>query len=185
MFNNNFGMNLKEIRKRHHLTQQDVAKKIHVSRKTISSWETGRNLPDIKMVSALANFYATSVDELLGTEHCNYGKSKPVRSVFTIIALTILITGRLTFLMTNSAIIAMDILIFCVFGLLVLDRKTVLKKTKLIGLLMCICFSLSMGLFDAFSLGFSLRLICIISAVMLFFKLILYLKLIESIKSNI
>ena len=34
-------------RKEMNLTQEEVANKIHVSRQTISNWETGRTLPDI------------------------------------------------------------------------------------------------------------------------------------------
>ncbi|KRL37920.1 helix-turn-helix domain-containing protein [Liquorilactobacillus uvarum] len=37
MVNDNFSLNLKMIRKQRLLTQQSVAEKLHVSRKTISS----------------------------------------------------------------------------------------------------------------------------------------------------
>jgi len=47
------------------LTQEEVALKIHVSRQTISNWETGRTLPDIKSLIFISDIYDISLDSLL------------------------------------------------------------------------------------------------------------------------
>jgi len=47
------------------LTQEQVAEKIFVSRKTISNWETGKTIPDIDSVIRLANLFNLSLDNLL------------------------------------------------------------------------------------------------------------------------
>lgn len=56
---------LKEKRKEYQLTQEQVAEKIFVSRKTISNWETGKTIPDIDSVIRLANLFNLSLDNLL------------------------------------------------------------------------------------------------------------------------
>jgi len=56
---------LKEKRTEYQLTQEQVAEKIFVSRKTISNWETGKTLPDIDSVIQLATLFDLSLDNLL------------------------------------------------------------------------------------------------------------------------
>lgn len=61
----NFGDNLKTLRRKMDLTQDEVSKILNVSAQTISRWETGMGYPDIEMFPAIANFYEVSVDSLL------------------------------------------------------------------------------------------------------------------------
>ena len=42
--------NLKSIRTQKGYTQDDLAEALHVTRQTVSSWETGRSEPDIGML---------------------------------------------------------------------------------------------------------------------------------------
>ena len=56
---------LKEARTNAGLTQEQVAEKIMVSRKTISNWENGKSLPDIVSILNLSDLYQISLDELL------------------------------------------------------------------------------------------------------------------------
>ncbi|MGX6979270.1 helix-turn-helix domain-containing protein [Vagococcus elongatus] len=56
---------LKNRRKEIKLTQEEVAEKIHVSRQTISNWETGRTLPDINSLVMISNVYEISLDKLI------------------------------------------------------------------------------------------------------------------------
>lgn len=44
------GRKIKENRVNKELTQEQLAKKLNVSRTTISSWETGRTYPDLEMI---------------------------------------------------------------------------------------------------------------------------------------
>lgn len=59
------GRIIKEIREKQNMTQQDLAKEINVSDKTISKWETGRGLPDISLLEPLAKALHVSIIELL------------------------------------------------------------------------------------------------------------------------
>lgn len=56
---------LQNKRKEMNLTQEEIAEKIHVSRQTISNWETGRTLPDIKSLILISEIYNISLDTLL------------------------------------------------------------------------------------------------------------------------
>ena len=57
---------LKEIREDNDLLQKDIAKILNIAERTYSGYETGsRNLP-IEILIALAKFYNTSTDYILG-----------------------------------------------------------------------------------------------------------------------
>ena len=56
------------LRKANGFTQQDVAEKLNISNKTLSSWETDRTTPDILLLPAIADLYGVSVNELLRCE---------------------------------------------------------------------------------------------------------------------
>ena len=59
------GSSLYHARKKSGLTQENVAEKLGVSRQTISKWETGETLPDIRQSKALAMLYHMTLDELI------------------------------------------------------------------------------------------------------------------------
>lgn len=59
------GNTIKELREKKNLTQKQLAETLQVSDKTISKWETNRGLPDISLISSLAEGLGVSVAELL------------------------------------------------------------------------------------------------------------------------
>ena len=59
------GSSLYHARKKSGLTQENVAEKLGVSRQTISKWETGETLPDIRQSKGLAVLYHVTLDELI------------------------------------------------------------------------------------------------------------------------
>lgn len=56
---------LQQARQQHQLTQQQLADQLHVSRQTVSGWETDRTYPDIATLIALSDLFELSLDELL------------------------------------------------------------------------------------------------------------------------
>lgn len=56
---------LRSRRQELHLTQQAVADHLHVTRQTVSNWETGKNYPDVPTLIELSNYYGLSLDYLL------------------------------------------------------------------------------------------------------------------------
>lgn len=62
-----FNENLRAFRKEKDFSQEYLAEKMNVSRQTISKWENGTAMPDLKRLTELAELFETSMDELLGT----------------------------------------------------------------------------------------------------------------------
>lgn len=56
------------LRKAAGYTQQEVAEKLNISNRTLSSWETDRTVPDVLMLPVIAELYGVTVDELLRGE---------------------------------------------------------------------------------------------------------------------
>lgn len=57
---------LKAMRVEHSITQEQLAKKLNISLKTVSHWETGYTEPSITQLIAIADLYSVSLDELVG-----------------------------------------------------------------------------------------------------------------------
>ena len=60
--------NLKALRVSRGLTQEQAAELLGVSKQSVSRWENGVTCPDITLLPALASFYETTVDGLLGND---------------------------------------------------------------------------------------------------------------------
>ena len=63
-----FGAFVAEIRKERGLTQSELAKKLSVTNKAVSRWETGAGFPDINTLEPLAEALGVSVMELIRSE---------------------------------------------------------------------------------------------------------------------
>lgn len=61
---------IKKHRSLNGMTQEELAAKIHVTRQTVSSWETDRTQPDLEILLALADVFGIEVEELI------YGKKR-------------------------------------------------------------------------------------------------------------
>ena len=60
--------NVAVYRKRAGMSQEDLAERLHVSRQTISKWETGQSAPDPETVVQLARLFGITTDQLLTEE---------------------------------------------------------------------------------------------------------------------
>ncbi|MBQ2972472.1 MAG: helix-turn-helix domain-containing protein [Ruminococcus sp.] len=58
-------MNLKHLRTKLSLTQEQFAEKFGVSRQTVAKWESGESLPDITKCAEVAYEYGLTLDELV------------------------------------------------------------------------------------------------------------------------
>ena len=56
---------LRELRKEKGLTQEQLAEQFNVSRRSVSRWETGNNMPDLSMLITLAEYYEVDVKEII------------------------------------------------------------------------------------------------------------------------
>ena len=63
-----FNEKLQELRKQKGLTQEELAKKMFVSRQTISLWETNQTLPTIENLVLLKDIFGITIDKLVCAE---------------------------------------------------------------------------------------------------------------------
>lgn len=62
------GCFLRQLRMEQNLTQEQLAEKLNVSRRTVSRWETGSNMPDVDILIELADDYGLDLREILEGE---------------------------------------------------------------------------------------------------------------------
>jgi transcriptional regulator with XRE-family HTH domain len=60
--------NLKILRKRKHLTQDDLSSALGLNRATYSGYENGISSPSIDTIVSIANYYGITLDDLIKTE---------------------------------------------------------------------------------------------------------------------
>lgn len=77
---------IRNIRRQKGITQDMMASKIHVTRQTISGWETGRTHPDVDQLPEIAASLGITVEELLGEDAVGTAYQVSVKSRLCIIA---------------------------------------------------------------------------------------------------
>ncbi|MFJ8519413.1 helix-turn-helix domain-containing protein [Lysinibacillus xylanilyticus] len=63
-----FSERLKQEREKRGWSQTDLAERIHVSRQSVSKWETGKNYPSIEVLINLSDIFGITIDELLRSD---------------------------------------------------------------------------------------------------------------------
>jgi transcriptional regulator with XRE-family HTH domain len=64
---------LSELRKKHHLTQDEMAEKTVVTRQAVSRWENGETVPSTDTLKIISKVFGVSINTLLGQPrelHC-------------------------------------------------------------------------------------------------------------------
>lgn len=62
------GAFIQSLRKERGLTQEELAERFCVSRRTVSRWETGSNLPDLDILIEMSDYFGVGLRELLDGE---------------------------------------------------------------------------------------------------------------------
>lgn len=62
------GAFIKKLRNEKDLTQEQLAEQFNVSRRTVSRWETGSNMPDLDIIIEMADYFDVDLRELLDGE---------------------------------------------------------------------------------------------------------------------
>ncbi len=83
-----FGRFIKEIRKKHNLTQKEFADKYHVTYQAVSKWENGKNMPDSTLIKQISEDFNISLEELYNGEFKNK-KKKIIPIIITICIITV------------------------------------------------------------------------------------------------
>ena len=59
---------LRELRKGKALTQEQLAEQFNISRRSVSRWETGSNMPDVGLLIEIADFFDVDIREIIDGE---------------------------------------------------------------------------------------------------------------------
>ena len=67
---------IKKLRETHNLTQEELAKKVMVSRTAVSKWETGKGYPSLDTLKEISLLFDISIDEC----KCQYKNDQKVEN---------------------------------------------------------------------------------------------------------
>lgn len=98
---------LTKLRKSHDYTQEDIAKKLNISKQAISKWESGRGYPDMDNLVILSELYSVTLDELIKGDEMFQKKIKvdPKDDQNVAIMIAILIVGLAIFYIVNQGVV--------------------------------------------------------------------------------
>ncbi len=80
------GTFLKELRNEKNLTQEQLGEFLGVSRRTVSRWETGSNMPDLDILIEMADYYDVDLRELLDGERKSEKMNKEMKETLEKVA---------------------------------------------------------------------------------------------------
>lgn len=79
------GKLITKLRKEKNMTQEQLAEKLSVSNKSISRWETGRNMPDMALLIPLSEALGITTTELLNGETASHVNNETNQAVINTI----------------------------------------------------------------------------------------------------
>ena len=68
MMSNKVGNNIRKLRKKHGMSQKDLAAQLNIRRQTVSAYEREVSIPDIYTLIRVADIFDISLDELAGRD---------------------------------------------------------------------------------------------------------------------
>lgn len=135
-----FGENLRRIRKRNHLSQEELAEKVNVSRQSVSKWETGDAYPEMNNILELCKQFKCRINDLVNDAILDLDSldeevkmnvvklKKEQQKKMKGISKTIYIIARI---MKTLVIITIPIIIFSMIASAVIVNKTTLINDEI------------------------------------------------------
>ena len=108
---NTINKNLKELRAKKGITQQELADQLYVTRQCISRWEQGKTLPDINNIEKIADVLECSINDLIDDnsiksltikEAINSKKNRKLLWITLIISVVAIISTLLSIFIFNK-----------------------------------------------------------------------------------
>lgn len=97
------GKFIKSIRKKHNLTQADLAEKYGVTYQAVSKWETGKNIPDVSLLKQMSKDFNVNIEDLLEGKITSKSKKNKRLYVFIIVIIILILSmGIILFNHHNS-----------------------------------------------------------------------------------
>ena len=125
------GEKLLSLRKKKGLSQEEVADLLHVTRQTVSKWETDQSTPDFDKVVPICKLYDISTEELFGevavsekevinssNDVVNYREYNQKKALYTTLAVMLYILS-IVVIIFFSVVLRSPIVGVCVFFLVI------------------------------------------------------------------
>lgn len=104
------GEKIYSLRKKHNLSQEELANELNVSRQTVSKWEVGESCPDFDKIVPLCELFGISTEELLRDKKIEEKKEeKQEKKVDIVKAVLICIAIFFYFLAVISTIVLEEV----------------------------------------------------------------------------
>lgn len=123
----NLGNKILNLRKKHNLSQEELAEKVGVTRQTISKWELEETSPDITQAKKLSKIFNVSLDELTNND-INDILVEKVSNTEKLAGITIKILKGLG--ICFILFIVFDIIVFLAFLFLRIKNNSVDREIK-------------------------------------------------------
>ena len=129
MSNKTFGEMISSLRKEKNMTQNDLAEKMNVTDKAVSTWERNLSCPDVNSIPKLAEILGVSVEELLNAQtKQENSKADDIINIALIgvslaMGICIVVTSVLKQIDMNSAITMLGIGLSCLSIYLLKNKK--------------------------------------------------------------
>ncbi|WP_048705689.1 helix-turn-helix domain-containing protein [Companilactobacillus ginsenosidimutans] len=113
---------LKNQREQHHMSQQELADELHISRQSISKWENETSLPSFANVVAISDLFGISLDELIKKDDDLKMKLEKEKSTSTLLGVFL-------------ALIPVAIIIYIALLLIGVDRNVFVNIIQIVGII--------------------------------------------------
>lgn len=159
------GNKLKQLRHQKGMTQQQLATQLCVSRQTISSWETDRNIPDIETLTRIAAYFNIQVGTIISSQNADSVYLHKYQQCMMDIILAILLVERVTQLSTTFGLHWMNFIVifYLIIFFLALKQANYFLNA---GLIIFGMTSILSGFANLFWMGFGFRFTCFICGVL-------------------
>ena len=74
--------NIQKLRKENHMSQEQLAEKLNVSRQAVSKWESGSAYPEMDKIIAMTKLFNCSIDSLMNEEVTRGNQTKKINKIF-------------------------------------------------------------------------------------------------------
>ncbi len=91
--------NIAELRLLNNMTQLELAQKLNYSDKTISKWERGESIPDVAVLTEIADMFGVTLDYMVRSDHNaeNTPSTEAIRHRYSRLAITCVAQGLVWF----------------------------------------------------------------------------------------
>ncbi|WP_424350109.1 helix-turn-helix domain-containing protein (plasmid) [Latilactobacillus sp. 5-91] len=160
--------NLKQFRELKNISQEDVAKKMYVTRQTISRWENDHTIPPANALKELSTIYNVSIAQLLGEPVYISKKKINILALLGAISFNLFFGIIIYFFMFSGLFIGWFFSLTCLFSPIILFVVNIFgvqafdwhqTTYALIALLIGIPLSICMFLISKYIFSFSISYI--------------------------